>query len=407
MVDIPSSIADDYRFLTRGIAEIVPEDGLVQKLLLAKKENRPLRVKWGYDPTAPHVTLGWTVNLRVLRRFQELGHEVLLLQGDFTASIGDPSGKSKTRPQLTREQIAANSREYESQFAKVLDLDRVTRVHNGEWADKMSFRDVVELASRYTVARLVERDDFSKRLASGTPISVHELLYPLLQGYDSVMLRSDIELGATEQKFNCLVGRDLQAQYGQPQQALLLMPILIGTDGKDKMSQSLGNYIGITEEPREMFGKVMSIPDAIIADYFLLLTDVPEPRIAEWVAAMAGGSANPRDIKANLAKTLVAQYHDAAAAENAEQEFDRMFQQGGLPDDIPEFQVAPGDGNTQIAQILLDAGLVKSKGEARRLIQQNALTVDGEKITDTEAALTGKGEFLVKAGKRRFLKVRV
>lgn len=406
MPKIPESIADDIAFLTRGVAEIIPEDGLAAKLLQAKKEKRRLRIKWGFDPTAPHVTLGWSVPLRVLRRFQELGHEVILLQGDFTASIGDPSGKSKTRPQLSPEQIAENAKEYESQFAKILDMDRIIHDHNSRWAGEMSFRDVVQLTSRYTVARLIERDDFSKRLAEGLPIAVHELLYPILQGYDSVMLQSDIELGATEQKFNCLVGRDLQVSFGQEPQTVMLIPILVGLDGKDKMSQSLGNYVGITEEPREMYGKLMSIPDAIILDYFRLLTDVEDDAIARHERAMREGNVNPRDVKAELARTIVTQYHDAAAARNAEEEFARMFREGGTPDDIPEFTTGAGEPQRLLVQVLLDAGMVESKGEARRLIRQRAVTIDGEKVADENHVLPPGTDALVKAGKRRFLQVK-
>lgn len=403
---IPEIIAEEWKILTRGVAEIVPEEGLAEKLVRAKKENRRLRIKWGFDPTAPHVTLGWSVPLRKLRQFQQLGHEVILLHGDFTAGIGDPSGKSKTRPQLSREQIEENSREYAAQFAKILDMDNVTLERNSRWADKMTFRDVVQLSSRYTVARLIERDDFSKRLAAGTPISVHELLYPLLQGYDSVMLQSDVELGATEQKFNCLVGRDLQMSYGQEPQVVMQVPILVGLDGKEKMSQSLGNYVGITEPPKEMFGKLMSIPDTLIADYFTLLTDTPDEEIQADVRRMAEGQANPRDVKARLARTIVAQYHDAGAAREAEEEFVRMFREGGLPDEIPLYEVPDGEGEGKIIQILLRSGLVESKSEARRLIRQNAVTLDGQRVNDEDAGLPSAGEFVLKAGKRRFLKVK-
>ncbi|HEQ60264.1 MAG TPA: tyrosine--tRNA ligase [Firmicutes bacterium] len=403
---MPDAIREDWKIITRGVAEIIPEADLVDKLTRAKKERRALKVKVGFDPTAPHVHLGWTVILRKMRQFQDLGHEVTFLFGDFTAMIGDPSGRSKTRRQLSREEVLENARDYEKQIYKVLDPQRTKIRFNSEWLAAMSSSDVVRLAGHYTVARMLERDDFQKRFAAREPISIHEFLYPLMQGYDSVALQCDLELGGSDQKFNLLVGRDLMRDYGLEPQATLTMPLLVGLDGEQKMSQSLGNYVGITEPPREMFGKLMSIPDGLIVDYLTLLTDVPMEEIEQLERSMKEG-ANPRDVKARLAREIITLYHDAGAAREAEEEFNRMFREKGLPDEIPEFEVASEGGTIPLFKVLGQTGLCRSNSDARRQIQQGAVSINGERVGDVEAALSAGAEVLLKVGKRRFGKVRV
>jgi len=405
-VKVPDAIRNDWKIITRGVAEIIPEADLVDKLARAKKKGRALKVKVGFDPTAPHVHLGWTVILRKMRQFQDLGHEVTFLFGDFTAMIGDPSGRSKTRRQLSREEVLENARDYEKQIYKVLDPQRTKIRFNSEWLAAMSSSDMVRLAGHYTVARMLERDDFQKRFAAQEPISIHEFLYPLMQGYDSVALQCDLELGGSDQKFNLLVGRDLMRDYGLEPQATLTMPLLVGLDGEQKMSQSLGNYVGITESPREMFGKLMSIPDSLIVDYLTLLTDVPMEEIGRLGRSMKEG-ANPRDVKARLAREIITLYHDAGAAREAEEEFNRMFREKGLPDEIPEFEVASEGGTIPLFKVLGQTGLCRSNSDARRQIQQGAVSINGEKAGDVEAVLSAGAEVLVKVGKRRFGKVRV
>jgi len=405
-VQIPKIIRDDWKIITRGVAEIVPEADLMDKLVRAKKKGRPLKVKVGFDPTAPHVHLGWTVILRKMRQFQDLGHEVTFLFGDFTAMIGDPSGRSKTRKQLSREEVLENARDYEKQIYKVLDPERTRMRFNSEWLGALNSSDVIRLAGHYTVARMLERDDFQKRFAAQEPISIHEFLYPLMQGYDSVALKCDLELGGNDQKFNLLVGRDLMRDYGLEPQATLTMPLLVGLDGLQKMSQSLGNYVGITESPREMFGKLMSIPDTLIVDYLTLLTDVPMEEIERLELSMEEGT-NPRDVKARLAREIITLYHDAAAARDAEEEFNRMFREKGLPDEIPEFEVASRDGTIPLFKAIAQVGLCKSNSDARRQIQQGAVSIDGEKVSNVDATLSKGDGVLIKVGKRRFGKVRV
>lgn len=403
---VPDIIRQDWEILTRGITEIVPEQELIDKLVRSKKDGRPLKIKAGFDPTAPHVHLGWTVPLRKMRQFQDLGHEVTFLFGDFTAMIGDPSGKSKTRPQLTREQVLENARDYEKQIFKVLDPEKTHIRFNSEWFGSMSASDLIRLSGHYTVARMLERDDFEKRFKAQEPISVHEFLYPLLQGYDSVALQSDVELGGSDQRFNLLVGRDLMRDYGLEPQVTLTVPLLVGLDGEQKMSQSLGNYVGITESPREMFGKLMSIPDTLIIDYFILLTDVPMEDIHRTDKEIKEG-ANPRDAKVRLAKEIVTQYHDQQAADSAEEEFNRMFRQGGIPDDIPECHLSADQGAIPLFKAIAQMGLCKSNSEARRQLQQGAVSIDGEKVSDLDAALDQGAEGIIKVGKRRFARFKV
>jgi len=351
--------------------------------------------------------LGWTVILRKMRQFQDLGHQVTFLFGDFTAMIGDPSGKSKTRKQLTREEVLGFAKDYENQIFKVLDRERTTIRFNSEWLGAMNSADVIRLASHYTVARMLERDDFTKRFGAQEPISIHEFLYPLLQGYDSVALKCDLEMGGNDQKFNLLVGRDLMRDFGIEPQATLTMPLLIGLDGEQKMSQSLGNYVGITESPREMFGKLMSIPDSLIVNYLTLLTDVPMEEIEQLERDMKSGTVNPRNAKVRLAKEIIAFYHDAAAAEGAEEEFNRMFREKGLPDDIPEFEITAEEDAIPLFKLLGQTGLCKSNSDARRQIEQGAVSIGDEKVEDVNLCLARGSDVLIKVGKRRFGKVKV
>lgn len=394
---------EQLRALSRGCAEIINEEELLAKL----RKDRPLRVKLGVDPTAASVTLGWAVVLRKLRDFQRLGHTAVLIIGDFTAMIGDPSGKSKTRPQLTREEVRRNVEGVSQQIYKILDPERTEVRYNADWLGKMDFSDVIRLAARTTVARILERDDFKNRMAEDRPIGLHEILYPLCQGYDSVAVESDVELGGTDQKFNNLVGRDLQRDYDQEPQVVMLMPLLVGTDGKEKMSQSLGNYVGITEEPNEMFGKTMSIPDELIVNWVMLCTDVPEEEIAEVEEAMKGGTLNPRDAKRRLAREIVALYHGEQAAQEADEFFLRTFSKREVPEEAPEVSI-PGscvhDGKVQMPALIHAIGLAKSVSEARRLMQSGAVYLDGERVGDPKegVALEDVAGKVLRVGKHRF-----
>ena len=384
--------------LRRGCAEIISEDDLLQKI----KKGKPLRVKLGVDPTAPHITLGWAVVLRKLRAFQELGHTAVLIVGDFTAMIGDPSGKSKTRPQLSREEVMDHVKAISEQLYKILDKEKTEIRYNGDWLLPMTFADVIRLAGRTTVARILEREDFRKRLEQEKAVGLHEILYPLCQGYDSVAVEADVELGGTDQKFNNLVGRTLQGQFDQEPQVVMLMPLLVGTDGKDKMSQSLGNYVGITDEPNEMFGKTMSIPDELIESWFTLCTDVPLTEVADIIQG------NPRDAKVRLAKEIVAIYHDAQAADLAEEYFVRTFSKREEPTDAPDAKLPEGEDEILIATLIAKLGLTASAGEARRLIEGGGVSVGGEKITDprttkTADELDGK---VLRVGKHKFRTLR-
>ncbi len=396
------SIDEALSIIRRGAEEILPEEDLVEKL----KKDRPLRIKAGFDPTAPDLHLGHTVLINKLRQFQDLGHEILFLIGDFTGMIGDPTGKSVTRPPLTPEEVERNAQTYQEQIFKILDPDRTQVVFNSAWMSKMSSADLIQLAARHTVARMLERDDFSKRYREGKSIAIHEFLYPLIQGYDSVVLKADVELGGTDQKFNLLVGRELQRQYGESQQVVLTMPILEGLDGVQKMSKSLGNYIGINDAPDDMFGKLMSISDELMWRYFELLSFRSLSGIELLRSEVAAGR-NPRDVKFELARELIARFHDGSAAEQAQANFIARFQKGALPEDIPEKTIAVGDDGLPIANVLRESGLVQSTSEGLRMLKQGAVKLDGEKISDRGLILESGMSPVLQVGKRRIAKVNI
>jgi tyrosyl-tRNA synthetase len=385
----------------RGCDELLVEEDFVRKLVRSQAEGRPLRIKLGLDPTAPDLHLGHTVVLNKMRQLQDLGHTVIFLIGDFTAMIGDPSGRNVTRPPLTREQIEANAKTYFEQASLVLDAQRTEIRYNSEWSDPLGARGMIQLAARYTLARMMERDDFTRRFRGGVPISVHELLYPLMQGYDSVALQSDLELGGTDQKFNLLVGRELQKEYGQEPQCILTMPLLEGLDGVEKMSKSKGNYVGITDPPDDMFGKLMSISDHLMWRYYELLSASSLEEIATLRAGCAAGR-NPRDVKVQLAGEMVTRFHGAAAAERARERFEARFSRGALPDDLPQVHVAGAP--LPIAALLKQAGLVPSTSEAVRSIEQGGVRIDGERVVDRQARIAA-GSYVVQVGKRRAARV--
>lgn len=401
------NVDERLEVLGRGAAEIISREELKTKL----ESGRPLRVKLGVDPTASDITLGWAVVLRKLRDFQKLGHEACLIIGDFTAMIGDPSGKSKTRPQLARHEVQEKVRSIEPQLYKILDPEKTTVYYNADWLGKMNFADVIKLGSKMTVSRILERDDFQKRLSADQPVGLHEILYPLCQGMDSVEIKSDVELGGTDQKFNNLVGRDLQRSDGQEPQVVLLMPLLVGLDGVEKMSQSLGNYIAITEEPFTMYGKVMSIPDEILVNYFTLATDVPMDEVHRIEADLANGDQHPMEVKKLLAREIVTLYHSTDAAQDAEEKWLSQYSKHEVPVDIPEVEIpedALRDGHAQMPAVIGGLGLTQSNGEARRLMQQGGVKLNGDKLTDplqafTPAELSGK---VLKVGKHHYVKFR-
>jgi tyrosyl-tRNA synthetase len=388
--------------IRRGTVEILVEKELESKL----QKARPLRIKAGFDPTAPDLHLGHTVLLTKLRQFQELGHEAIFLIGDFTGMIGDPTGKNVTRKPLTREAVADNARTYAEQIFKLLDPDQTRIVFNSAWMDKMTAADLVKLASHHTVARMLERDDFSKRYAGGQSIAVHEFLYPLVQGYDSVVLNADVELGGTDQKFNLLVGRQLQEAYGQEPQVVITMPILEGLDGVQKMSKSLGNFVGINEAPDEMFGKLMSIPDDLMWRYLELLSFRPWSEIVSWKERVRQGE-NPRDFKEALAVEMVARFHGARAGETAKENFIKRFREHALPEDMPEVQLMGGEEGLPIAQLLKQSGLTPSTSDAMRMLVQGAVRIDGERVEDPKRFLHPGGTHVVQVGKRRFARVSI
>ena len=388
--------------LARGTDEVLPADGLPAKLKL----GRPLIVKVGFDPTAPDLHLGHTVLINKMRQFQEYGHEVIFLIGDFTGMIGDPSGKNTTRPPLSKDEIAANARTYESQVFKILDKDKTRIEFNSTWMTEMGSAGIIKLAAQHTVARMLERDDFNKRFKNEQPIAIHEFLYPLVQGYDSVALQADVELGGTDQKFNLLVGRQLQQARGQEPQLVMTMPLLEGLDGVQKMSKSLDNYIGITDAPGEMFGKIMSISDELMWRYFDLLSFRPLSDIAELKKAVDDGK-NPRDVKFELAEELVARFHDALTAEAEKAEFIARFQKGAMPQDIPEVSVSGDGGKLGIAHLLREAGLVASTSEAVRMIKQGAVKIEGAKIDDRSLEVAAGTCQVYQVGKRKFARVSV
>lgn len=403
MVNFPS-VNEQMDIIRRGAVEIIPEDELVQKIERSIKTGKPLNIKLGCDPSRPDLHIGHSVVLRKLAQFQQLGHQAILIIGDFTGMIGDPSGRNSTRPALTLEQTRINGESYFQQASKILDKDKTKIVYNSEWLGKMTFEDVIKLASKYTVARMLERDDFTKRYKAGEPISIHEFLYPLAQAMDSVAIQSDVELGGTDQKFNLLVGRDIQREYGVEPQVILTMPLLVGTDGVEKMSKSYDNYIGISDPPEQIFGRTMSIPDSLIYPYFELATNVSNERLKEIKTALENDSTNPRDLKRELARTLVAMYYDEESAIRAQEEFDKIFIKKEIPDEIDEFNIED-KSEINILDLLLLVNFAPSKGEAKRLVQQGGVSIDGEKISDVHQNIKIKSGMILKVGKRKFLKL--
>ena len=397
-----SPFAQAIETIRRGCEELIVEDELLRKLATGRK----LRVKLGLDPTAPDLHLGHTVVINKLRHFQELGHQVQFLIGDFTGMIGDPTGKNQTRPPLTREQILANAQSYRDQVFKILDPERTQILFNSEWSDKLGAEGIIRLAARYTVAQLLERDDFTKRFKANQPIAIHELLYPLMQGYDSVAMKADVELGGTDQKFNLLVGRELQKQFGQEPQVILTMPLLEGLDGREKMSKSLGNYVGIAEPPQEIFGKLMSISDELMWRYIELLSFEPLSAVQRWRAEVAAG-ANPRDVKVRFAGEIVARFHGAQAAAKAKEEFEQRFREGALPENMPEVAVHAPEGAILIGPLLKQAGLTPSTSEAQRMIEQGGVKLDGERVSDKALKVPAGRTLVAQVGKRRFARITV
>ncbi|MAG01673.1 MAG: tyrosine--tRNA ligase [Acidiferrobacteraceae bacterium] len=394
-----NSQKETLEIIERGAAEILIHEELVERL----KSKRPLRVKAGFDPTAPDLHLGHTVLINKMRQFQDLGHQVIFLIGDFTGLIGDPTGKNTTRPPMTPEEVAENAKTYKEQIFKILDPDLTEVRFNSEWMEKFTPAQMIQLAARHTVARMLERDDFQKRYSGGQPIAIHELLYPLVQGYDSIALQADVELGGTDQTFNLLVGRELQKQYGQPSQIVLTMPLLEGLDGVQKMSKSVGNYVGITEVADEMFGKLMSISDQLMWRYFELLSFRPLHEVEKFRVEIKEGL-NPRDVKFLLAEEVIARFHNQAAATRARENFISRFQKGQLPDNLPEVSVTAGEG-IALANLLKEAGLVGSTSDAHRMVKQGAVRIDGERIADSRQLMASSQVLIIQVGKRRFAKV--
>lgn len=399
-----NTIKEQIKLLKRGTVEIFTGDELAGKLTKAAKKGGQLRIKLGLDPTSADIHLGHTVVLRKMRQFQDIGHKAVLIIGDYTARIGDPSGQDKTRPMLYQEQIEENAKTYFEQAGKILDVsdNKLEVRYNSEWLSDLRLADIIKLTSNMTVARMLERDVFELRYKSGNPISIYEFLYPLMQGYDSVMVKSDVELGGTDQTFNNLVGRDIQRAYGQQPQIVITMPILIGLDGKEKMSKSKGNYIGVTDEPNDMFGKVMSISDEMMENYFMLLTNLSAERITELVNP---DKTHPKEAKVLLAKKIVTDFYDKAAAERAAAEFNKVFAQGQLPDDIPEVEVSAEP--ILASKLLLQCGLVSSGGEGKRVIKQGGCTIDGRKISDPNEQITPTNDTTIQVGKRKFVRLRI
>lgn len=402
-------IKNDIELIKRGVEDIIPLEELEKKLERSEKENKPLIIKSGFDPTAPDIHLGHTVLLRKMKCFQDMGHKVVFLIGDFTGMIGDPSGKNETRKRLSREEVLDNAETYKKQVFKILDPKKTVVEFNSNWCENMNFAEVLNLTSKYNVARMLERDDFNARYKEGKPISILEFLYPLIQGYDSVALKADIELGGTDQLFNLLVGRDLQKEYGQEPQVIITLPLLVGLDGVQKMSKSLNNYIGIDESPREIFGKVMSLSDELMFLYYELVTDIPMEDINSLRESIKSGKAHPRDVKVKLAKEVCSDFYDKKTADNAEIEFNTIFVKKDLPDDIPEFFLSTDENNNEkfwIVKILTLTGMAKSNGEARRLIQGGGVYIDGDKVTDDEYEVSLPVDSILKVGKRRFVRIK-
>ncbi len=404
-------IRDEIKVFEEGVVDLISRDELEKKITLSRKNKKPLRIKYGADPSSPDLHLGHTVPLRKLRALQELGHQTIFLVGDFTARIGDPSQQSETRRMLTEKEVKANAETYQKQVFKILDPARTEVVYNADWLDKLTPAEFLTLTAKYTVARLLERDDFKKRFDAKQPIALLEFLYPLLQGYDSVVLRSDVELGGTDQKFNLLVGRELQRDYGQEPQIVITLPMLEGTDGVQKMSKSLGNAIGVREPAKEMFGKVMSIPDSLLFRYFSYFTQLPAAEVASMQKSFEQGKAHPRDLKVRLAKEIVTLYHNAEDAKKSAAEFDKIFREGGMPDEIQEVVIARHklkEGKMDIVTLLQEAQLTATKSEARRLIQQGGVKINQKKIeSEKEEIALPQKDLVVQCGKRRFARVRV
>lgn len=401
---------EQFEILKENTAEIISEEELLSKLKKSYETKTPLKVKLGLDPTAPDIHLGHAVVLKKLREFQDLGHEVILIIGDFTGMIGDPTGKSETRRQMTKEEVLENAKTYKEQVFKILDPEKTKIKFNSEWLANLKFEDIIRLASKYTVARMLEREDFSQRFREGRPISIHEFFYPLMQGYDSVALKADVELGATEQKFNILMGRTLQKEYDQEPQVAMLMPILIGIDGVKKMSKSLGNYIGINEPPGEIYGKVMSIPDEILIEYYNLATALPKEEVKKIERGLRDGSLHPRDVKMALAREIVKMYHGFEEAKKAEENFIKVFQKKDLPDEINELYISKDNlnpnGKIWLPKLLSIAGLVSSNSEAQRLILQGAVKINGERV-ENPLDIDIKEPIIVQVGKRKFAKIAI
>lgn len=403
------AIEEQIKIISKGADEIIDVDELKDKLAKAQKEGRPLKVKLGLDPTAPDIHLGHAVVLRKIKQMQDLGHKAIIIIGDFTAMIGDPTGRSKTRPPLSREQVLENARTYQEQIFKIIDKEKTEVRFNSEWLGELKFSDVIELAGKYTVARMLEREDFKKRFENQQSIGIHEFFYPLMQGYDSVAVEADIELGGTDQRFNLLMGRTIQKDYGQESQVALLMPLLEGTDGVEKMSKSLGNYIGIYEEPDQMYGKVMSIPDELMIKYYELATDIHPDEIERIKTSLEDGSYHPRDAKMRLAREITTLYHGEEAAIKAEEQFKAVFQKGGVPEDVPTFKVPENiisDEGIDMARLIVEAGMAPSTSQARRLISQGAVKINGEKISDIKISSLKDGD-IVQVGKRNFAKIQL
>jgi len=400
---------EQLEIIKSNVVDLLPEGELEKKLERACKENKPLRIKQGFDPTAPDIHLGHTVGLRKLKQFQELGHVIVLIIGDYTAMVGDPSGRSATRPVLTRQQVEDNAQTYQDQFFKLMDKSKTEVHYNGEWFAKMAFNDILELTSRFTVARMLERDDFEKRYTSGAPISIHELLYPLMQAYDSVAIKADVEIGGTDQLFNILAGRQIQEAYGVEQQVALTVPILEGVDGVQRMSKSIGNYIGIIEEPKQIFGKVMSIPDNLIYNYYKLATDVSSQELDEIKSQLNDSKINPMELKKKLGEKLVARYHSEVEARTARQDFEAVFSKKEVPDDMVVIEVSQSEfkekGEIFWPIFLADYKLADSSSKARNLIKQGAFSIDGEKYSDFATSLPFNGEHVLKLGKLRWARL--
>ena len=398
-----STLKEQMDVIKKGTVEIIPEDELAAKIEKSIKEKKPLNIKLGCDPSRPDLHIGHSVVLNKLREFQDFGHTAILIIGDYTGMIGDPSGKKKTRPQLTFEETRQNGLTYFEQASKILDRDKTKILYNSQWLSKLDLEKLIGIMSKFTVQRILERDDFTKRLKEQTEISLHEILYPIMQGYDSVAIDADVELGGTDQKFNNLVGRDMQKRFGKEPQIVVLMPLLEGTDGSEKMSKSLGNAIGISDDPKDIFGKAMSIPDTLIYKYFELGTRVPLERLNEIKSRLENPNTNPRDVKRELAFELVKLYYDEAAAVNARDEFDKIFIKKEIPDDIQEIHIT--DNDKKLIDIIFENNLAESKSNARRLIEQGAVSINSDKINDVNFTLSECGEFVIKAGKKKFLKV--